>query len=30
VLGIPLVIIARIKTKGDFFRTKTTAYETIE
>ena len=30
VLGIPLVIIARIKTKGDFFKTKVTAYDTIE
>ncbi len=28
--GIPLVIIARLVSKGDFFKTKTIAYETID
>ena len=29
-LGIPLVLLARVTTKGDFFKTKPIAYETIE
>ena len=29
-LGIPLVLIARVTTKGSFFKTKPIAYETIE
>lgn len=29
-LGVPLVIVARLVTKGDFFKTKTIAYEDIE
>ena len=28
--GVPLVAIARLTTKGDFFKTKPIAYETIE
>jgi amino acid transporter len=29
-LGIPLVIVARLVTKGDFFKTKVVAFDTIE
>jgi amino acid transporter len=29
-LGIPLVIVARLATKGDFFKTKVVAFDTIE
>jgi len=29
-MGIPLVIVARLTTKGDFFKTKTIAYDSID
>jgi uncharacterized membrane protein YwaF len=29
-LGIPLVVVARYVTKGDFFKTKVVAFDTIE